>query len=68
MSLKAFHLVFIAASTVLSAVFTLWCIRELSRTPSAAAAAGAACGALAVVALAIYSVRFLKRAKIVGFL
>jgi hypothetical protein len=53
---------------VLSAVFTLWCIRELSRTPSAAAAAGAACGALAVVALAIYSVRFLKRAKIVGFL
>lgn len=68
MSLKAFHIVFITVSTLLSGVFALWCARELSRSPNAAAGIGAAVGALGVVALLIYGVRFLKRARDVGYL
>lgn len=68
MSLKTFHIVFITVSTVLSGVFTLWCVRELSRTQHAAAGVGAALGAIGVVALLVYGVRFIRRVKNVGYL
>ncbi len=68
MSLKAFHIVFISVSTVLSAVFALWCFREFSRSESVAAAAGGVLGVLAVAALLVYGVRFLRRARGLSYL
>ncbi len=68
MSLKAFHIIFITVSTLLSGVFTLWCARELSRTENAAAGVGAALGAIGVVALLVYGVRFIRRVKGLGYL
>jgi predicted membrane protein len=68
MSLKAFHIVFISVSTVLSAVFALWCFREFSRSDHAAAAAGGVLGMFAVAGLLVYGVRFLKRARGIGYL
>lgn len=68
MSLKAFHIVFIAAGTVLCGVFALWCIREWTRAQSFAAGFGAALAVAAMIGLPIYGVRFLKRAKDIGYL
>ena len=63
MSLKAFHIVFISVSTVLSGVFALWCLRELNRSESVAAGVGAALGALGVIGLVVYGVVFLRRVR-----
>lgn len=68
MSLKAFHILFISVSTVLSAVFALWCFREFARTDQPAALAGGVLGAVGVAALLVYGVRFVKRARRVGLL
>jgi len=68
MSLKAFHIVFITISTLLSGVFALWCVREFSHSRGFGAGAGAAIGALSVVGLLVYGVRFLRRARDVGYL
>jgi hypothetical protein len=53
---------------VLSAVFALWCLRELSRTQDLGAGIGAALGAAGVVGLLVYGVRFVRRMKDVGYL
>ena len=68
MSLKAFHIVFISVSTVLSAVFALWCFREFARSQQPVAFVGGALGALGVAGLLVYGVRFVRRARGVGYL
>jgi len=68
MSLKAFHIVFITVSTLLSAVFALWCLREFSHSRAMGAGAGVAIGALGAIGLLVYGVRFVRRAKDVSYL
>ena len=63
MSLNAFHIVFISVSTVLSAVFALWCFREFARSDQLGALAGGALGAISVAGLFVYGVRFVRRMR-----
>ena len=63
MSLRAFHVVFIGASTLLAFFFAAWC---LGLGPHEAGAGWRAAGAgslLAGVALAVYESWFLRQSK-----
>jgi hypothetical protein len=68
MSLKAFHLVFVTVTTMLSFVVAGWAVMQFLDTRHAgylAAAAGAlACGA----AMVYYGKVFLKKFKDIGYL
>ena len=68
MSLKAFHIVFISISTVVSAVFALWCVREITHTPEPFTVGGAIGASLATVGLLVYAALFLKRARTIDLL
>ena len=63
MSLRAFHLLFIALSVVLTAFFAAWAFGEY-RANNALSYAATGVGSLAAgVALAIYGVAFQKKTK-----
>jgi hypothetical protein len=68
MSLKAFHVAFIFLSTALCAGFALWCFREMTRTDNTAYGIAGAVSAAGVIALAVYSFRFLQKSRSVGYL
>ena len=63
MSLKAFHLFFIAISAVLAAFCAAWAVAQYRVEPSAAYAAGAVVSILCVCALAVYGTIFQRKIK-----
>jgi hypothetical protein len=63
MSLRAFHLFFIAISAVLSAFCAAWAVAQYRVEPSAAYAAGAAVSTLSVAALAVYGTIFQRKTR-----
>jgi hypothetical protein len=63
MSLKFFHLFFIAISAVLTAFCAAWAIAQYRVEPSAAYAAGAAVSALSTCGLAVYGTLFQRKMR-----
>jgi hypothetical protein len=63
MSLKAFHIVFIAASGVLAAFCAAWAVNEYRAEPSAAYLAGAVLSVACVAALAVYATMFQRKTR-----
>jgi hypothetical protein len=63
MSLKAFHLLFIALSVMLAAFFAAWAIGQYRLDPRAAYLATAALSLLCAGGLAIYGAAFQRRTK-----
>ena len=67
MSLKAFHVFFIAVATLFSAGFGVWSFRHAATTGSALDIVFGATGILGAVALVVYGVWFLKKLKKVSY-
>jgi hypothetical protein len=63
MSLKAFHLVFIAASVILALFFAAWAVREYQRQQEAAYLGAGAASLAGGIALALYGTAFQKKTK-----
>jgi hypothetical protein len=63
MSLKAFHLFFIAISAVLAAFCAAWAVAQYRVEPSAAYVAGAVVSILCVCALSVYGTIFQRKMK-----
>jgi len=63
MSLRSFHLFFIAICGVLAAFCAAWAVSQYRVEPSIAYAAGAAVSSLGVVALAIYGTMFQRKTR-----
>jgi hypothetical protein len=63
MSLKAFHLFFIAISAVLAAFCAAWAAAQYRAEPSVAYAAGAIVSTLCVGALAVYGTIFQRKMR-----
>lgn len=63
MSLKVFHLVFIAASILLAAGFAFWCFQEFARDRNLGLAAAGAGSIAAMVGLLAYARQFLRHFK-----
>ena len=63
MSLRAFHLFFIAVSGVLAAFCAAWAVEQYHVEPSAAYAAGAIVSTLSVGALAVYGTIFQRKTR-----
>jgi hypothetical protein len=69
MSLKAFHLVFIVASILLSSGFGVWCFMNyFSAGGNGLDLSMGAGSVIAVIALIVYEVFFLKKMKNVSYL
>lgn len=68
MSLKAFHCVFIVASSILSAGFGAWCVRYFTDTGSVPYLAMGILSFAAAVALGIYLSWFLRKTRKYGYL
>jgi len=68
MSLKAFHIVFIALATLLSLGFAAWEIDRYLATGDLLQLGGAFLAVLAGIALVIYGVRFLRKLRKVSFI
>jgi hypothetical protein len=66
MSLKNFHLLFIALSIVMACFAAGWAMLEMRATSSPLAAGGAVCAIAGAVALVWYERRFLQRAREMG--
>lgn len=60
MSLKGVHLVFIAASTLMTLSFAAWCVQQYRLTEAAGALAAGIASAGAAVGLAGYGAWFVK--------
>ena len=63
MSLRAFHLFFIAVSGVLAAFCAAWAVAQYRVEPSAAYASGAIVSTLSVGALAAYGTIFQRKTR-----
>jgi hypothetical protein len=63
MSLKAFHVFFIAVSTVLAAFCAAWAVNAYRTDPSAGYLAGAALSVGSVAALGVYAALFQRKAR-----
>jgi hypothetical protein len=68
MSLKAVHLIFIAASTIVVAVFGAWAFAQYSASGSIPYLGTAAAAFLGSAALVVYARGFLRRTKGIGLL
>jgi len=67
MSLKAFHVFFVTASTIVTGLFAFWCFREFEAAGRPLFAIGGAAAVVATIALAVYETVFLRRFKEIGF-
>ena len=67
MSLKAFHVFFIAISTLLAAGFGLWSVRQFLATGNGIDLFFAVVGVLGTVGLPIYGSWFLRKTKKMGY-
>ncbi len=63
MSLRAFHLFFIAISAVLAAFCAAWAVSQYRVEPSASYATGAVVSTLCVVVLAVYGTMFQRKMR-----
>ena len=63
MSLKAFHLFFIAVSVILSAFVTAWSVNQYQAAHNSAYAVGAALSIACGIALAVYGTAFQRKMK-----
>ncbi len=68
MSLKAFHIFFIVASTALTVGFGVWATKDFSQTGSGVHLALGVGSFIASVLLACYGVWFLRKLKGVSYL
>lgn len=68
MSLKAFHIFFIAVSILLSLGFGVWEILAYAESGKASQLIVAVAAFLIALGLGVYGVRFLKKLKHVGYL
>jgi hypothetical protein len=62
-SLRAFHLLFIALSVVLSAFVAAWAFGQYRATPDAGYLAAATAGILSAAVLAVYGTAFRKKTR-----
>jgi hypothetical protein len=63
MSLRAFHLFFIAVSAMLAAFCAAWAVSQYRAEPSFSYAAGAVVSTLSVVGLAVYGTMFQRKTR-----
>ena len=63
MSLRAFHLVFIGASVILSAFLAAWAVGQYQTEHDAAYLAGGAAALAAAIGLAVYATAFQKKTR-----
>ncbi|RMD93559.1 MAG: hypothetical protein D6814_15490 [Calditrichaeota bacterium] len=63
MSLKAFHIIFIAVSILLAIGFGIWCMRAYSAASNSIYLAGSVLSLLFAVGLILYGIWFLKKLK-----
>jgi hypothetical protein len=63
MSLRAFHLVFIAISAAFAVVFSAWLAGGFLREGGLLGLAGSALSLAAAVGMAVYGVRFFRRTR-----
>jgi hypothetical protein len=68
MSLKAFHIVFVAASVTLMAFLSGWSFLAYRETHSAEYLVWSLCAAISVVGLVIYGRFFLRKLRNISFL
>lgn len=68
MSLKAFHIVFITASTLLSVGFSAWAFREYSEEGARINLTFGIGSALAAASLLVYGKYFLKKLRNISYL
>lgn len=68
MSLKAFHVVFIAASLLLTLGFGVWGVRHHAGTGNAASLYMGVGSFVAAAALAVYGVWFLRKLRNISFI
>ena len=68
MSLKAFHIFFIAVSILLSFGFAGWLFQRFAAEGNILSAVGGALSVLAGIGLSLYGVRILKKLKHVSYL
>jgi len=68
MSLKSFHIIFIAMATVLSVSFGVWALRQYANVPSAGLLAMMVGSMVFAAVLVVYGVWFLRKLKNVSFL
>ncbi len=68
MSLKAFHIFFIATSVLLAIGFGIWEMVAYAESGSAGQLAAAVAAFLVAGGLVAYGVRFLKKLKHIGYL
>lgn len=68
MSLKAFHIFFIAVSILLAVGFGVWEVVEYADSGAAGRLIAALLSFLVAVALIVYGVRFLRKLKHIGYL
>jgi hypothetical protein len=62
-SLKAFHVLFIAAATLLAGGLGVWCLREHAAADGAGTLAGAVASFAAAGGLVAYGTWFLRKVK-----
>jgi hypothetical protein len=63
MSLKTFHLVFIALSVVMAAFVAAWAVGQYRLEQEGTYVAAAAVGVVAAATLALYGTRFQRKAR-----
>ncbi len=68
MSLKAFHILFVALSTLLAVLFAAWSFQGFVESASAAMLTAAVGAILFAVGMVVYGVWFLRKLKHVSFL
>jgi membrane protein implicated in regulation of membrane protease activity len=62
-SLRGFHLLFIALSVILTAFFAAWAVGQYRATPDASYVLAAVVSLAAAVALALYGAAFQRKTK-----
>ncbi|MBI3765089.1 MAG: hypothetical protein HY277_01130 [Ignavibacteriales bacterium] len=68
MSLKAFHIFFIAVSIILTLGFAVWLFESYTRSENSMMMVGSILSIIIAVGLGMYGVRFLKKLKNVSYL
>lgn len=68
MSLKAFHILFIAVSTLLTLGFGIWCLQANASQSHVPALAGAIVSFALAAVLIVYGIWFLRKLKHVSFM
>ena len=68
MSLKAFHIVFIVASTLLAVFFAIWAFNDYFASGARIDLVYGAGSGIAAVGLVIYGIIFLKKLKHISYL